>query len=83
MPTVDIGSFAFGAYHLEDAKLNRLRGQFYGPPVVSKDCQKGITRTGIGHQIKLNFISNRIIKGLRNLIAISDKNDYHSIVHRL
>ncbi|MGN0359272.1 MAG: hypothetical protein ACI4EM_00875 [Hominisplanchenecus sp.] len=38
--------------------------------------------TGTGQLVKLEVINNRIIKGLRNLIAIPDKNGYHSIVNR-
>ena len=32
--------------------------------------------------MKLKIMNNRIVKGLRNLIAIWDKNGYHSIVNR-
>ena len=36
---------------------------------------------GTGQLVELDIIYNRIIKGLRNLIAIMDKNGYHSIVN--
>ena len=34
-----------------------------------------------GQLMKGKVINNRIIKGLRNLIAIPDKNGYHSLVN--
>ena len=46
------------------------------------DRQTGGMRTGTGQLVKLKVKNNRIIKGLRNLIAIPDKNGYHSIVNR-
>lgn len=38
--------------------------------------------TGTGHLVKLKVKNNRIIKRLRNLIAIFDKNGYHGFVNR-
>jgi hypothetical protein len=46
------------------------------------DRQTGGMRTGTGQLVKLKVKNNRIIKGLRNLIAIPDKNGYHGIVNR-
>lgn len=77
-----MGSSALGAYHPADAEPDSPGGQFDGSVVVTMDRQTGRMRAGTGQLVKLNFINNRIIKGLRDLVAISDKNGYHSIVNR-
>ena len=43
--------------------------------------EAGRVATGTGQLMKWEVRNNRIIKGLRNLIAIPDKNGYHSIVN--
>lgn len=77
-----MGSPANGAFDPADPELDSSGGQFDGSLVVTMDRQTGRMRTGTGQLVKLNFINNRIIKGLRNLIAIWDQNGYHSIVNR-
>ena len=77
-----MGSSAFGALHTADTKPDSAGGGVDGSLVVTMDRQTGRMRAGTGQLVKLNFINNRIIKGLRNLVAISDKNGYHSIVNR-
>lgn len=77
-----MGSSAFGAFDPADTEPDSPGGQFYGPPVITMDRQTGRMRAGTGQLVKLKIINNRIIKGLRNLIAIPDKNGYHSIVNR-
>lgn len=39
----------------------------------------GRMTVGTGQLMKLNTIYDRIIKGLRNKVAILNENDYHSI----
>ena len=77
-----MGSTAFGASHPADTEPESSGRQLYGPPVVTMDRQTGRMRTGTGKLMKLKIMNNRIVKGLRNLIAIRDKNGYHSIVNR-
>ena len=77
-----MGSTAFGASHPADTEPESSGRQLYGPPVVTMNRQTGRMRTGTGQLVKLKVKNNRIIKGLRNLIAIPDKNGYHSIVNR-
>lgn len=77
-----MGSSAFGAFHTADTKAKSPGGQLYSSPVVTMDRKTGRMRAGTGQLVKLNIRNNRIIKGLRNLIAIPDKNGYHSIVNR-
>ena len=77
-----MGSPAFGAFHPADPEPDGSRGELYSPPVVTMDRQTGGMRTGTGQLVKLKVKNNRIIKGLRNLIAILDKNGYHGIVNR-
>ena len=77
-----MGRSAFRAFDPADPEPDSPGRQLYGPPVVTMDRQTGRMRTGTGQLVKLDFINNRIIKGLRNLIAIWDQNGYHSIVNR-
>ena len=77
-----MGSTAFRASYPADTEPESSGRQLYGPPVVTMDRQTGRMRTGTGQLMKLKIMNNRIVKGLRNLIAIWDKNGYHSIVNR-
>ena len=77
-----MGSPALGAFHPADPEPDGTRGKLYCPLVVTMDRQTGRMRTGTGKLLKLKVMNNRIVKGLRNLIAIWDKNGYHSIVNR-
>ena len=77
-----MGSTAFRASYPADPEPEGPSGQFDGSLVVTMDRQTGRMRTGTGQLVKLKVKNNRIIKGLRNLIAIRDKNGYHSIVNR-
>ena len=77
-----MGSTAFRASYPADTEPESSGRQLYGPPVVTMDRQTGRMRTGTGKLLKLKIMNNRIVKGLRNLIAIWDKNGYHSIVNR-
>ena len=77
-----MGSTAFRASYPADTEPESSGRQLYGPPVVAMDRQTGRMRTGTGQLVKLKVKNNRIVKGLRNLIAIWDKNGYHSIVNR-
>ena len=80
-----MGSTAFRASHPADTEPESSGRKLYVPPVVTMDRQTGRMRTGTGQLMKLKVKNNRIIKELRNLIAISDKNGYHGIVskHRI
>ena len=77
-----MGSPAFGTFHPAYTESESSGRQLYGPSVVTMDRQTGRMRTGTGQLVKLKIINNRIVKGLRNLIAIPDKNGYHGIVNR-
>lgn len=77
-----MGSPALGAFHPADTEPDSPGGKFYGSLVVTMDGQTGRMGAGTGQLVKRKVINNRIIKGLRNLIAIWDKNGYHSIVNR-
>ena len=77
-----MGSSAFRTSHPADPEPEGPSGQFDGSLVVTMYRQTGRMRTGTGQLVKWKIINNRIIKGLRNLIAIPDKNGYHSIVNR-
>lgn len=50
--------------------------------IVAMDGHTGRMTAGTRDLMKLNTINDRIIKGLRNMIAILDKNGYHNIVNR-
>ena len=43
--------------------------------------EAGSVAAGTGQLMEWKVIKNRIIKGLGNLIAIPDKNGYHSLVN--
>ena len=77
-----MGRSAFRAFDPADTEPDSPGGQFYSPPVITMDRQTGRMRAGTGQLMKLKMINNRIVKGLGNLIAIPDKNGYHSIVNR-
>lgn len=76
-----MGSPAFRTLYTADPKPEEPRGEFYSTPVVTMYGEAGRVSTGTGQLMKLKVINNRIIKGLRNLIAILNKNGYHSIVN--
>lgn len=77
-----MGSSTFRAYDPANTEPEWPSGQFDSPLVVTMNRKTGRMRAGTGQLVKLKFMNNRIIKGLRNLIAIPDKNGYHSIVNR-
>lgn len=77
-----MGSAAFRAFHPADPEADRSGRQLYRPPVVAMNGQTGRMGTGTGELVKGEAQNNRIIKRLRNLVAISDKNGYHSLVSR-
>lgn len=56
--------------------------KLYIPFVVTVNGKTGRMAAGTGQLMERQLINNRIIKGLRNLIAILSKNGYHSIVDR-
>ena len=76
-----MGGPALRAFHPADAESEGSGGQLNRPPVVSMNRQTGRMGTGTGQLVKLKVKNNRIIKGLRNLIAIWKKNGYHSVVN--
>lgn len=65
-----MSSSAFGAFEPADPESESPGVQLYSPPVVTMDGETGRMSAGTGQLVKLNKINNRIIKGLRNLIAI-------------
>ena len=77
-----MGSPALGAFHPADPEPDGASGQFDGSLVVTMNRQTGRMGTGTGQLVKRKINNNRIVKRLRNLIAIPDKNGYHSIVNR-
>lgn len=76
-----MGSPAFWTLYPADPEPDRAWGKFYSAPVVTMYREAGSVAAGTGQLMELKVINNRIIKGLRNLIAIPDKNGYHSIVN--
>ena len=76
-----MGSPALGTLYPADPEPDRTWGKLYGAPVVTMYRETGRVAAGTGQLMELKVINNRIIKGLRNLIAIPDKNGYHSIVN--
>ena len=76
-----MGSPAFRTLYPADSEPERSGREFHSSPVVSMYGEAGSMAAGTGQMMKGKVINNRIIKGLRNLIAISDKNGYHSLVN--
>lgn len=76
-----MGSAAFRTLYPADSEPERSGREFHSPPVVAMYGKAGSVAAGTGQLMKWKVINNRIIKGLGNLIAISDKNGYHSIVN--
>lgn len=72
---------AFRAPDPADPEPDISGGKFNRPSVVSMYGKAGGMPTGTGQLVELDLINNRIIKGLRNMIAILSKNGYHSIVN--
>ena len=77
-----MGGPALRAFHPTDTEPDRSGRQLYCPPVVAMDREAGRMATGTGQLMERKIKNNRIIKGLRNLVAIPGKNGYHSIVNR-
>ena len=50
------------------------------PCIVSMDRQTGRMTAGTFQLVKLEAVNNGIVKILRKLIEISDRNEYHSLV---
>ena len=76
-----MGAAAFGTPDPADPKPYISGRELNSPSVVTMYGKTGGMTTGTGQLVKLDLINNRIIKGLRNMIAILSKNGYHSIVN--
>ena len=76
-----MGSPAFRTLYPADSEPERSGREFHSPPVVAVYGEAGSVAAGTGQLMEWKVINNRIIKGLRNLIAIPDKNGYHSLVN--
>ena len=76
-----MGSPAFRTLYPADSEPERSGREFHSPPVATMYGEAGSVAAGTGQLMKGKVINNRIIKGLRNLIAIPDKNGYHSLVN--
>ena len=76
-----MGSPAFRTLYPADSEPERSGREFHSPPVVAMYGEAGSVAAGTGQLMEWKVIKNRIIKGLRNLIAIPDKNGYHSLVN--
>lgn len=76
-----MGPTAFGTSDATDAKTEGAFRKLYASEIVTMDGHTGRMTTGTGYLMKLNTINDRIIKGLRNMVAILGKNGYHSIVN--
>lgn len=70
-----VGSLALGAADTADAKRKRPIPNLHGTSVVAMNGDTGGVAAGTGERelVELDIIYNRIIKRLRNLIAIFDK----------
>ena len=73
---------AFRTSDTADAQTDGAIRKFYVSSVVSMYGHTCRMTTGTGYLMKLNTIYDRIIKGLRNMVAILNKNGYHGIVNR-
>lgn len=73
---------AFRAFYPADTKPDLSGWHIYGSIVVTMDRKTGRMRAGTSQLMERSLQKNRIIKRLRNFIAITDKNGYHSIVTR-
>lgn len=72
---------AFGTPDPADPEAGISGRKFNSPSVVTMYGKAGGMPTGTGQLMELYLINNKIIKGLRNMIAILSKNGYHSIVN--
>ena len=77
-----MGRTTLGASDSADAKADKPIHLLHRTFVVAVNREAGGVHAGTDKLMELEVIYNRIIKGLRNLIAIWDKNGYHSIVNR-
>lgn len=73
---------AFGTSDATDAKTEGAFRKLYASVIVTMDGHACRMATSTGYLMKLNTINDRIIKGLRNMVAILGKNGYHSNVSR-
>ena len=71
---------AFGTADTADAQPGGSIRKLDTSMIVTMYGHTGRMAAGTGHLMKLDTIYDRIIKGLRNKVAILDKNGYHSIV---
>ena len=75
----------FAAHRASDSADVQTYGairKFDASMVVAMNGHAGRMTTATGYLMQLNTMNDRIIKGLRNMVAILDKNGYHSIVDR-
>nr|WP_230399286.1 hypothetical protein [Novisyntrophococcus fermenticellae] len=68
-----VGRSALGTSDPADAKADRPLFLFHGTIVVTVNREACGVPAETGQLMKLDIIYNRIIKGLRNLIAITDE----------
>lgn len=72
---------AFGTADAADTQPGDSGRKLDASIIVAMYGHTGRMTAGTGQLMKLNTIYDRIIKGLRNKVAILDKNGYHSIVN--
>ena len=77
-----MGPAAFGAPDTADTQTDSTGRELDLSFVVTMYGHAGRMTAGTGYLMKLNTIYDRIIKGLRNRVAIWGKNGYHSHVDR-
>ncbi len=77
-----MGCTAHGAFDTTDAQTDGSAWKFYASLIVTMNAHAGRMTTGTRDLMKLNTVNDRIIKRLRNMVAIPDKNGYHGIVDR-
>lgn len=77
-----MSSAALRASDTADTQSDGAKRKLNASLIVTMNGQTGRMTAGTGDLVKLDAINDRIIKGLRNMLAIMDKNGYHSIVNR-
>ena len=72
---------AFRTPDAADTQAECFSWKFDTSLIVTVYGHAGRMTAGTGNLMKLDMVYDRIIKGLRNKVAILDKNGYHSIVN--
>ncbi len=78
-----VSSAAFGAPEPADSQREGPFRKENASFIVRMDRKTGGMAAGAGQMVKLEAVNERIVRNLRKMVVIFDRNEYHSLVRRI